>query len=173
MIDEVNELVGEVHILSGDNNGEESFLKKSTREKAILNFNKSPEDKLQFIAQLQNHGQKVIMIGDGLNDAGALQQSNIGLAVTDNSNYFTPACDGILDGKSVSQIHKLIELARSGKKIISIGFALSIAYNFVGISFAAKGQLSPMIAAILMPASTISIILLTSIGCRWAAKKMI
>ena len=170
MIDEVNELVGEVHILSGDNNGEESFLKKSTREKAILNFNKSPEDKLQYIAQLQNHGQKVIMIGDGLNDAGALQQSNIGLAVTDNSNYFTPACDGILDGKSVSQIHKLIELARSGKKIISIGFALSIAYNFVGISFAAKGQLSPMIAAILMPASTISIILLTSIGCRWAAK---
>ncbi|MFM1793906.1 MAG: hypothetical protein RL642_291, partial [Bacteroidota bacterium] len=98
-------------------------------------------------------------------------QSDIGLAVSDNANYFTPACDGILDGKVVSRLDQLIALARSGKKIIAAGFALSIAYNIVGISYAAQGALSPMIAAILMPASTISIIVLTAIGTRWAAKK--
>jgi Cu+-exporting ATPase len=171
MIEKVRNLVGAIHILSGDNRGEEVFLKKSTKEKVELNFNKSPEDKLQYIQQLQQHGKEVIMIGDGLNDAGALQQSNVGLAVADNSNYFTPACDGILDGKAVTQLDKLILLARSGKKIIAAGFILSIVYNIVGISYAAQGSLSPMIAAILMPASTISIIVLTAIGTRWAAKK--
>ena len=171
MIEKVRTLVGKVHILSGDNRGEEIFLKKSTQEKATLNFNKSPDEKLQYIEQLQAEGKEVIMIGDGLNDAGALQQSDIGLAVADNSNYFTPACDGILDGKSVAKMDKLIQLARSGKKIIAAGFALSILYNVIGISYAAQGALSPMIAAILMPASTISIIVLTAIGTRWAAKK--
>ena len=171
MIEQAKNLVGAIHILSGDNRGEEVFLKKSIPEKAILNFNKSPEDKLQYIQQLQQEGKQVIMIGDGLNDAGALQQSNVGLAVADNSNYFTPACDGILDGKAVTQLDKLILLARSGKKIITAGFILSIAYNIVGISYAAQGSLSPMIAAILMPASTISIIVFTAIGTRWAAKK--
>ena len=171
MIKHVRNIVGQVHILSGDNSGEEVFLKKSTQQKAILNFNKSPEDKLQYIQQLQQQGKEVIMIGDGLNDAGALQQSNVGLAVADNSNYFTPACDGILDGKAVTHLDKLIILARSGKKIITAGFILSILYNIVGISYAAQGYLSPMIAAILMPASTISIIILTAMGTRWAAKK--
>ena len=171
MIEQVRNSVGPVHILSGDNKGEESFLKKSTQEKVILNFDKTPQEKLQYIEQLQQQGKEVIMIGDGLNDAGALQQSNVGLAVADNSNYFTPACDGILDGKAVTQLDKLITLARSGKQIIAAGFTLSILYNVVGISYAAQGTLSPMIAAILMPASTISIIILTAIGTRWAAKK--
>jgi Cu+-exporting ATPase len=171
MLQKISLLVGKVHVLSGDNNGEENWLKQSVPVNTTLNFNNSPEDKLHYIEQLQVKSKEVIMIGDGLNDAGALQQSNIGLAVADNSNYFTPACDGILDGKSVAQLDKLIELARSGKKIIAAGFALSILYNIVGISYAAQGALSPMIAAILMPASTISIIVLTAIGTRWAAKK--
>jgi Cu+-exporting ATPase len=171
MLDNVSRLVGNAHILSGDNNGEENWLKQSVPVNTTLNFNNSPEDKLNYINQLQAKSKEVIMIGDGLNDAGALQQSNIGLAVADNSNYFTPACDGILDGKAVTQLDQLIILARSGKKIIAAGFTLSIIYNIVGISYAAQGALSPMIAAILMPASTISIILLTALGTRWAAKK--
>lgn len=171
MMNKTKTLVGGIHVLSGDNKGEEAFLKKSTQEQVQLNFNKSPEDKLHYIEQLQQKGKAVIMIGDGLNDAGALQQSDVGLAVADNSNYFTPACDGILDGKAVSRLDQLIALARSGKKIIAAGFALSIIYNIVGISYAAQGVLSPMIAAILMPTSTISIIVLTAIGTRWAAKK--
>ncbi|MFM1793628.1 MAG: hypothetical protein RL642_13, partial [Bacteroidota bacterium] len=113
MIEKTGKLVGGIHLLSGDNKGEEAFLKKSTQEKVQLNFNKNPEDKLQYIEQLQKNGKSVIMIGDGLNDAGALQQSDIGLAVSDNANYFTPACDGILDGKVVSRLDHLIALARS------------------------------------------------------------
>ena len=102
------------------------------------------------------------MIGDGLNDAGALMQSNVGIAVSDNTSQFTPACDAILDGSRVSSIDKFISFARSGKNIVTASFILSILYNIIGLSFAVQGILSPMVAAILMPASSISIVLLVT-----------
>ena len=103
------------------------------------------------------------MVGDGLNDAGALQQSDVGIAVTDLSNHFTPACDAILAGSRMSRLDGLLNLARAGKGIVAASFALSIAYNVVGLSFATQALLSPLVAAILMPASSISIILLVTL----------
>ena len=102
------------------------------------------------------------MLGDGLNDAGALMQSNVGIAVSDNTSQFSPACDAILDGTNVKLIDKFIAFARSGKSIVTVSFILSILYNIVGLSFAVRGILSPMVAAILMPASSISIVLLVT-----------
>ena len=102
------------------------------------------------------------MLGDGLNDAGALMQSNVGIAVSDNTSQFSPACDAILDGSNVKVLDKFLSFARSGKNIVTISFILSILYNIVGLSFAVQGILSPMIAAILMPASSISIVLLVT-----------
>ena len=102
------------------------------------------------------------MIGDGLNDAGALMQSNVGVAVSDNTSQFSPACDAILDGSHVHLLDKFLAFARSGKKIVTASFILSILYNIVGLSFAVQGILSPMVAAILMPASSISIVLLVT-----------
>ena len=101
-------------------------------------------------------------MGDGLNDAGALMQSNVGIAVSDNTSQFSPACDAILDGTNVKLIDKFIAFARSGKSIVTVSFILSILYNIVGLSFAVHGILSPMVAAILMPASSISIVLLVT-----------
>jgi Cu+-exporting ATPase len=150
-----------LHILSGDNNREEQLLKEMLGEKVQMAFNKQPEEKLEYIRALQEKGRKVIMVGDGLNDAGALQQSDAGIAVTQHTNYFTPACDGILAGDELPRLHQLLQLAKASKKLVGAGFTLSIVYNIIGMYFSTQALLSPMIAAILMPASTISIILLS------------
>ncbi|MFZ9332273.1 MAG: heavy metal translocating P-type ATPase [Chitinophagaceae bacterium] len=166
MINALADQSKEIHILSGDNDKEQPYLEKMIGKGVEFHFNQNPSEKLSFIASLQSSGKKVIMVGDGLNDAGALQQSDVGIAVTDQSNYFTPACDAILKGTSLKKMNKLLKLASSGKTIVAISFALSIAYNVVGMYFSTQALLSPLIAAILMPASTISIILLTFLASR-------
>ena len=111
------------------------------------------------------------MIGDGLNDSGALKQSDLGIAVTDNINNFSPSCDAILDGKQFQKLPQFIQLAKDGVKVIHLSFAISLAYNITGLFFAVQGILSPLIAAILMPLSTITIILFTTIAARAYAHK--
>ena len=151
-----------MYVLSGDNDGEKAQLKKIFHQNTQLAFNQSPQQKLDVIKSMQRHNQNVLMLGDGLNDAGALKQSNVGIAVSDNTSQFSPACDGILDGVHVKLLDKFIAFARSGKGIVRASFILSILYNIAGLSFAVQGILSPMIAAILMPASSISIVLLVT-----------
>ena len=112
------------------------------------------------------------MLGDGLNDAGALMQSNVGIAVSDNTTQFSPACDAIIDGSKIGMIHQFLAYAKSGQKIVAASFALSILYNIVGLSFAVQGTLSPIVAAILMPASSISIVLLVTLLSTWTAKRI-
>ena len=102
------------------------------------------------------------MIGDGLNDAGALKQSNVGIAISDNTNNFSPACDAVLSGENFYLLKELINYCRKEKTIIFSSFVVSILYNIVGLSFAVQGDLKPVIAAILMPVSSISIVLLTT-----------
>lgn len=150
-------------LLSGDNDAEKEKLKKLFGNDVLLQFNQSPQQKLDYIKKLQETGKSVLMLGDGLNDAGALMQSNVGIAVSDNTAQFSPACDAILDGSKVNLLDKFIAYARSGKTIVTASFILSILYNIVGLSFAVQGKLSPMVAAILMPASSISIVLLVTV----------
>ena len=111
------------------------------------------------------------MLGDGLNDAGALQQSNVGIAISENTSQFTPACDAIMDSKEINKLERFIRYAKSGKTVITWSFVLSILYNIVGLSFAVQGSLSPIIAAILMPVSSISIVTFVTLATSISAKQ--
>lgn len=159
-------------ILSGDNAGEKENLKKLLPAKTKLLFNQKPEDKLEYIKYHQTEGAKVLMIGDGLNDAGALAQSDVGIAISENVNVFSPACDAILDASKFNQLFNYIKVSKSAIKIIKWSFALSFIYNIVGLYFAVTGQLAPVVAAILMPLSSISIVVFTTVCTNILGRKL-
>jgi Cu+-exporting ATPase len=135
-------------------------------------FNQRPEDKLEFVKALQEKNKKVLMVGDGLNDAGALAQSNVGIAVSDNINVFSPACDAILDAVKFVKLDSFLKLSRQSINIIKLSFLLSLAYNIVGLYFAVTGQLQPIIAAILMPLSSISVVIFTTMATNILERKL-
>jgi Cu+-exporting ATPase len=159
-------------LISGDNASEHKNLEEKMGAGTELLFNQSPHEKLAFIDYLQeNKKAHVLMVGDGLNDAGALKASHVGLAVSDDDNNFTPAADGIIHASKLTILHHIMDYIHSGKQIIMFSFAISILYNIIGLYFAVQGTLSPVIAAILMPASSISIILITYGLSQLMAKK--
>jgi Cu+-exporting ATPase len=150
-------------ILSGDNDGESNFLKTLLPESAVLRFNQKPDDKLNFIKELQDKGLNIMMIGDGLNDAGALAQSNVGIAVSEDVNVFSPACDGIIDASRLKHLADYLRLSHKSISIIKSAFIFSLFYNMIGLGFAVTGNLAPVVAAILMPVSSISIVIFTTV----------
>jgi Cu+-exporting ATPase len=158
-------------LLSGDNDAEAAYIKKLFGQDALIRFNQSPADKLSAVRELQKQGHKVLMIGDGLNDAGALKQSDAGISISDDINNFSPACDGIADAEVFEDIPSVLHSAINGKRILIASFLLSFLYNIVGLWFAVQGNLSPLVAAILMPVSSVTIILFTTIATRYAVKK--
>ncbi|UUF12274.1 MULTISPECIES: heavy metal translocating P-type ATPase [Flavobacterium] len=147
-----------IKVLSGDNDGERENLEAILPKNTELVFNQKPEQKLDFIKKLQETGKNVMMVGDGLNDAGALAQSNIGVSVSENVNVFSPACDAILDAGEFSRLNYFLKLSHKSILIIKMSFGLSLLYNIVGLTFAVTGNLLPIVAAIIMPLSTITIV---------------
>jgi Cu+-exporting ATPase len=158
-------------VLSGDNEGEKQNLLRFFDTETDLKFNQSPEEKLEYIKSLQRYGSKVLMLGDGLNDAGALKQSDVGIAVTEDITGFSPACDGILDATAFGRIADFIRMAVSTKRIIIASFIISFLYNLAGITLAFQGSLSPLLAAVLMPASSVSVVLFTVLATNISAKR--
>ncbi len=161
----------DLHLLSGDRDHDKASLIPFFTSASKMHFEQSPQNKLEYILNLQNAKRKVLMFGDGLNDSGALKQSDLGIAITDNINNFTPGCDAVLDGKSFQKIPMFIQQAKDAVKVIHFSFAISLTYNIVGLFFAVQGLLSPLIAAILMPVSTITIILFTTLAVSAFARK--
>lgn len=160
MIDELK-LHYKIHILSGDNDQEKENLKAMLPEKSSLLFNQKPIDKLNYIQQLQGKGKRVLMMGDGLNDAGALKQSNVGVVLSENIYNFSPASDGILTAKNLILLPKFLIFSTKTIKILKFCFGFSLLYNTIGLGFAITGNLTPLIAAILMPISSISVVILS------------
>ncbi len=155
----------EVHLLSGDVKAQEASVKAQFGFHASL-FEQSPQDKLNYIRVLQEQGKTVAMLGDGLNDAGALKQSDVGIAVSDDVSQFTPACSAILNASHLKQMNWFFALSRKSRHIVVSSFTLSFLYNIVGLTFAVSGQLSPIFAAILMPLSSISVVVFTTLAVR-------
>ena len=161
----------QIKVLSGDNEGERATLEQLLPKGTELIFNQKPEQKLAFIKNLQDKGKNVMMVGDGLNDAGALAQSNVGISISENVNVFSPACDAILDANEFQKLNYFLKLSKNSITTIKMSFALSLMYNVVGLSFAITGNLLPLVAAIIMPLSTITIVSFVTVMSSYYANK--
>jgi Cu+-exporting ATPase len=157
-----------LYLLSGDHEGDRERFSQWF-ELDQMAFHQSPDDKRRFIRELQQTGQHVLMIGDGLNDAHALNQSDFGVALTDDIGAFSPSCDAIMEAHSLQRLPEYVAYAKDGLRTIKASFTLSIMYNTVGLGFAVTGHLSPLVAAILMPLSSITIMLFTTGVMHWRA----
>lgn len=162
----------ELALLSGDNEREREIFRSLFGDNAALHFNQSPLDKLNFIRNLHSSDKTVMMVGDGLNDAGALKQSEVGVAVVEKVGAFSPASDVIIEASRVPQLSRIMDFARASTRIVRLSFAVSAAYNLIGISIAAAGILSPIICAVLMPLSSATVVLFAVGTTTLAAKRM-
>jgi P-type Cu+ transporter len=159
-------------LVSGDHDHEKTNMLKLFPANAELKFEQTPQDKLDYVRQLQEQGKKVMMIGDGLNDAGALKQADVGIAITDDTGIFTPGCDGILKGESLNNLDKFLTLSKASTKILKTAFAISFFYNAISLAFAMTGHLTPLVAAIIMPISSISVVGFSALAVSVSARNL-
>jgi P-type Cu+ transporter len=126
-----------------------------------MRFRLSPLDKLSAVRGLQEQGNRVLMVGDGLNDAGALAAADVGIAVSDDTACLVPTCDAVLAGARLAELDHIVGYARRARWVISLCFTVSLAYNAVGLGLALTGRLTPLATAILMPVSSLTIVALS------------
>lgn len=157
----------ELALLSGDNEREMTRFKELFGGAAVLRFNQSPADKLDFIRELQRSGRRVMMVGDGLNDAGALRQADVGVAVVEQIGVFSPASDVILDAKQLPRLAEVLKFSRQSARVVRAGFGISAIYNVAGVSIAAAGLLAPIVCAILMPLSSATVVAFACLTTAW------
>lgn len=158
-------------VLSGDNDAEQQRLRALFGPRAELHFRQSPQQKLDYVAALKARGQTVIMVGDGLNDAGALQQADAGIALTDTLSNFSPACDAILDASSFGRLGTFLGFTRDCLQVVLATFVLSFVYNGLGLGLAVQGKFTPIVSAILMPISSLSVMIFATLLVRLAAHR--
>lgn len=153
----------EVFVLSGDNDKDMDSLLGFGIKKENIHFNQTPSSKFTFNEQVQQQGKKVMMIGDGLNDTAAIAQANVGVAISEDMFKFTPSSDMILDATQLRRLPDFIRIATYARFVLKICLGFSITYNLTGIFFAVTAQLTPLVAAILMPMSSITIVGLSTL----------
>jgi Cu+-exporting ATPase len=173
IVDMINNLINkfDLYLLSGDNSSEKENLMKVFPHSANLLFNQSPFDKLEFIRKLKASGKRVLMVGDGLNDAGALAESNVGISIAEDITSFTPASDAILEASEFYRFSDFVQFSKSSLSIIYYSFGISVLYHLVGLGAAVQGLLSPLFAAILMPLSSITVVVFTTVSTTLIAKR--
>jgi Cu+-exporting ATPase len=158
-----------LHLLSGDTEKDKQLFVELFPKNSTLLFEQTPQDKLNFIQQLKAKGNRVLMIGDGLNDAGALGIADVGIAVSEDVFRFTPSSDAIIEASKLGELNRLISISKFAKTILTTCLIFSLAYNVVGLSIAISGNLTPLVAAILMPISSITIVFITTFMMRFKA----
>lgn len=159
----------ELIVLTGDNVSVANSLKSFVGEKTSILAEQSPHDKLEYISESIKSGKRTVMVGDGLNDSGALRAATVGIAVTEDISAFAPGCDGIIAAEQLNKLDRFLNMAKRSRGVIIATFVLSILYNTIGLGFAVSGHLSPLVSAILMPISSVSAVLMATLGTRYVA----
>jgi Cu+-exporting ATPase len=162
----------ELSLVSGDRDREKERFGSLFGDSA-LHFNQRPLDKLAFVSRRQKAGQTVVMVGDGLNDAGALRQSDVGIAVVEKIGAFSPASDVIMAAEKVPDLVRVMRYAKSAVRVVQLSFVLSAIYNAVGIAIAARGLLAPVVCAVLMPLSSVTVVAFACGAAGWVGKRLL
>lgn len=95
-----------------------------------------------------------------------------GIVISENTNNFSPACDAILQADQFPKLPAFLQLSKVGTTIVNRAYFIALCYNIVGLSYAVTGNLSPVNAAILMPLSSITIVLFGVLMGNFAARKL-
>ena len=157
-------------LVSGDTDREQERMEKLFPAGTELHFELTPVQKAELVAMRESESHTAY-VGDGLNDTGALHASHVGISISDSHQRFTPAADILLPGEQLKNLPELYRFGKQVKGVVWGSFVLSLMYNTVGLSYALSGTLSPLIAALLMPASTFSIIIFTTLTTKYFFRK--
>ncbi|MCB0279123.1 MAG: HAD family hydrolase, partial [Calditrichaeota bacterium] len=146
-----------LYLLSGDTDRERKEF-ENFFDVDKLHFSQSPFDKEDFVKNLNATKSRPVFIGDGLNDSSAITASAVGIAVSDEHAQFSPSCDAMISAQNLHFFHDYLTYIHRSKWIVYASFTLAILYNITGLTFAFNGQLTPLLSAILMPLSSVTII---------------
>ncbi|MBL4727274.1 MAG: cadmium-translocating P-type ATPase, partial [Rhizobiaceae bacterium] len=146
-----------VEILSGDG---EAPVKIAAKALGIDTYahSRTPQQKIDHINKLQQQGQKILLVGDGLNDAPALAAAHVSMAPSSGSDVGKLAADIIFTTDSLKAITLARETAININKLVRQNFAIAIIYNMIAVPLAMLGFVTPLLAAIAMSASSIIVI---------------
>ncbi|MEJ5230399.1 MAG: heavy metal translocating P-type ATPase [Pseudothermotoga sp.] len=148
-------------MLTGDNHTAAMAVANKVGIQKVYS-NVKPQDKLDIVRTFQAKGFKVIMVGDGMNDAGALKGADVGIAVSSGTDLAIDSADIIITKGGVSKIVDAIEISKRTFKIIKQNLFWAFFYNVVAIPSAMAGLLHPVIAEIAMALSSITVTLNSS-----------
>ncbi|MEW6772765.1 MAG: heavy metal translocating P-type ATPase metal-binding domain-containing protein [Bacteroidota bacterium] len=163
-----------VHILTGDTSERTEQIKNLFKDtNCIILTGQKPEDKKRYIEDLQKKGNIVMMVGDGLNDIPALKTADFGVCITDDSSYFAPSGDAIMSGDSLKYLPHILHFSKKSYQLLIISYIFSFMYNAIGLTLAFMGYLKPIVAAIFMPLSSISVVLFAIISTNKIYRKFL
>ena len=117
----------------------------------------SPEDKLAWVTEARKWGP-VVMVGDGVNDAAAMAAANVAIAVHGGAEASLVAADAFTTLPGVGKVLEAVEGARRTLAVIRRGIVFSLAYNVLGVALCMAGLISPLLAAVLMPLSSLTVV---------------
>jgi Cu2+-exporting ATPase len=147
----------DVHLLSGDREAAVRRVADAVGIETAV-WRASPQAKLAYVDALAKAGRKVLMVGDGINDAPALAAGYTSMAPATASDIGRTAAETVWMGEAVSGVARAIAMGRRSQKIAKENFALAVGYNVLAVPLAMAGLVSPLIAAVAMSTSSIIVI---------------